>query len=73
MKNKVTEFPKTRSNRAKVRPEAAMVFFTTGERRFAVQWVITEVPVKKAEVIPFEKRPGDEVSHAKDLKSQNAT
>jgi len=54
MKNKVLQFPQLPSP-AEV-PKDEPVIFTFGEQRFAVQWIVSEVNRKPAEVIPMRKR-----------------
>jgi hypothetical protein len=54
MKNKVTQFPQP-SGRAEVPIDEKVIIYTFGDRRFAVQWIVTEVNPQPAEVIPIQK------------------
>ena len=58
MKNKVTEFPQPRHTATEVPANDPMILFTLGDRRFAIQWTVTEVRSKPAEVISMQKRSG---------------
>ena len=55
MKNKVTQFPQPRHAATEVPGHDPMILFTLGERRFAIQWTVTEVRSKSAEVISLPK------------------
>ena len=56
MKNKVTEFPQPRHAATEVPSDDPMILFSLGERRFAIQWTVTEVRSKSAEVISLRKQ-----------------
>ena len=54
MTDKVRRFPK-RVNGSAAANEQSMILFTLGDRRFTVQWIITEMRAEPAEVIPLQK------------------
>jgi hypothetical protein len=56
MKNKVTEFPQPRHAATEVPTDDPMIIFTLGDQRFAIQWIVTEVSGKPAEVISMQKQ-----------------
>jgi hypothetical protein len=56
MKNKVTQFPQPRHAATEMPSDDAMILFTLGEQRFAIQWTVTEVSGKPAEVISMQKQ-----------------
>ena len=56
MKNKVTQFPQPRRAATEVPSDDAMILFSLGERRFAIQWTVTELSAKPAEVISMQKQ-----------------
>jgi hypothetical protein len=56
MKNKVTEFPQPRHVATEVPSDDAMILFTLGERRFFIQWTVTDVSGKPAEVISMQRQ-----------------
>jgi hypothetical protein len=56
MKNKVTRFPQPRHAATEVPTDDAMILFTLGDQRFAIQWTVTEVRSKPAEVISMQKQ-----------------
>jgi hypothetical protein len=56
MKNKVTRFPQPRQGAAEVPSDDQMILFSMLDRRFAIQWTVTELSAKPAEVIPMQKR-----------------
>jgi hypothetical protein len=56
MKNKVTRFPQPRQGAMEVPSDDSMILFSLGDRRFAIQWTVTELSAKLAEVIPMQKR-----------------
>ena len=56
MKNKVTRFPQPRHDATEVPSEDSMILFSLGDQRFAIQWIVTEVSGKPAEVISMQKQ-----------------
>ena len=54
MKNKVMLFPQPRQGATEV-PSDSMTLFSRGNRRFAIQWTVTELVAKPAEVISMQK------------------
>jgi hypothetical protein len=56
MKNKVTRFPQPRHAATEVPSDDAMILFTLGNQRFAIQWTVTELRSKPAEVISMLKQ-----------------
>ena len=56
MKSKVTQFPQPRHAATEVPSDDSMILFSLGERRFAIQWIVTEVNGKPAEVISMQKQ-----------------
>jgi hypothetical protein len=56
MKNKVTQFPQPRHTATELLSDDRMILFTLGDRRFAIQWIVTEVSGKAAEVISMQKQ-----------------
>jgi len=66
MKNKVMRFPQPRHDATKVPSDDSMTLFSLGGRRFAIQWIVTEVAAKPAEVIDS-KAPPEEEEAAPDL------
>ena len=56
MKNKVTRFPQPRHGATEVPGDDSMILFSLGGRRFAIQWIVTEVSAKPAEVITMQKQ-----------------
>jgi hypothetical protein len=56
MKNKVTELPQPRHTATEVLGGDAMILFTLGERRFFIQWTVTDVSGKPAEVISMQRQ-----------------
>ena len=56
MKNKVTQFPQPRHTATEVPGDDAMILLTLGEQRFFIQWTVTEVGGKPAEVISMQKQ-----------------
>jgi hypothetical protein len=55
MKDKVRQFPQ-RANGSAAPNEEPMILFTLGDRRFTVQWIITEMRAEPAEVISLQKK-----------------
>jgi hypothetical protein len=56
MKNKITRFPQPRHAATEVPSDDPMILFTLGDRRFAIQWTVTELKAKPAEVISMQKQ-----------------
>jgi hypothetical protein len=56
MPNKVRQFKQPTSGSAKMPTAPPMILFKFGERRFLIQWIITELPAVPAEVIPIQKK-----------------
>jgi hypothetical protein len=56
MKNKVMRFPHPRQGAAEVPSDDQMILFSILDRRFAIQWTVTELSVKPAEVIAMQKQ-----------------
>src|ERR1700681_3400503 len=56
MKNKVMRFPQPRHAATEVPSDDAMILFSLGDRRFAIQWTVTEVSAKPAKVISMQKQ-----------------
>jgi len=56
MKNKVTQFPQPRHAATEVPSDDPMILFSLGERRFAIQWIVTEVSGEPAGVISMQKQ-----------------
>jgi hypothetical protein len=56
MKNKVTRFPQPRHAATEVPSDDPMILFSLGDQRFAIQWTVTEVSAKPAEVISMQKQ-----------------
>jgi hypothetical protein len=56
MTNKVREFPQPSNGHAQVPTDKPMILFSLGDRRFAVQWIITELCAQPAQVIPIHKK-----------------
>ncbi len=56
MKNKVMRFPQPRHGATEVPSDDAMILFSLGDRRFAIQWIVTELSAKPAEVISMQKQ-----------------
>ena len=56
MKSKVTQFPQPRHAATEVPSDDPMILFSLGERRFAIQWTVTELRSKPAEVISMQKQ-----------------
>jgi hypothetical protein len=54
MKNKVLRFPPPRHAPTEVPSDDPMILFSLGDRRFAIQWIVTEVSAKPAEVISMQ-------------------
>jgi hypothetical protein len=55
MKDKVRQFPQ-RANGSAASNKEPMILFTLGDRRFTVQWIITEVRAEPAELILLQKK-----------------
>jgi hypothetical protein len=55
MKNKVMRFPQPRHGATEVPSDDSMILFSLGDRRFAIQWIVTELSAKPAEVISMQK------------------
>jgi hypothetical protein len=55
MKNKVMRFPQSRHGATEVPGGDSMILFSLGGRRFAIQWIVTELSAKPAEVISMQK------------------
>ncbi len=55
MKNNVREFPPPANSQAQVQADQSTVLFSLEGRRFAVQWIVTELCAEPAEVIPIKK------------------
>ena len=59
MKDKVRQFPQ-RANGSAASNEEPMILFTLGDRRFTVQWIITEMRAEPARSDPAsEEAPGN--------------
>jgi hypothetical protein len=56
MKNKVMRFPQPRRRATEVSSDDAMILFSLGDRRFAIQWIVTELSAKPAEVISMQQQ-----------------
>jgi hypothetical protein len=56
MKNKVMRFPQPRHGATEVPGDDPMILYSLGSRRFAIQWTVTELAAKPAEVITMQKR-----------------
>ena len=56
MKNKITQFPQPRHTATEVPTYDPMILFSLGDQRFAIQWTVTEVNGKPAEVISMHKQ-----------------
>jgi len=56
MKTKVMRFPQPRHAATEVPSDDAMILFSLGERRFAIQWTVTELRSKPPEVISMQKQ-----------------
>jgi hypothetical protein len=56
MKNKVMRFPQPRHGATEVPSDDAMILFSLGDRRFAIQWIVTELSAKPAKVISMQKQ-----------------
>ena len=56
MKNKVMRFPQPRHGATEVPSGDSMILFSLGDRRFAIQWTVTELSAKPAEVISMQKQ-----------------
>jgi hypothetical protein len=55
MKNKVMRFPEPRQVQTEM-PNDASILFSLGDQRFAIQWTVTELRAKSAEVISIQKQ-----------------
>jgi hypothetical protein len=55
MPNKVREFPQPKNRSAKMPADEPMVLFALGDQRFPIQWILTQVNRKPAQVIPIQK------------------
>jgi hypothetical protein len=55
MKNNVTQFPQP-PGPAEIPVDKPIVIFSLGDQRFALQWTVTQVNRKPAEVIPIQER-----------------
>ena len=64
MKNKVMRFPQPRRGATEVPSDDPMILFSLGDRRFAIQWIVTEGKCKTggsdrdAEAAPEEEEAG---------------
>jgi hypothetical protein len=56
MKAKVMRFPQPRYGATEVPSDDSTILFSLGGRRFAIQWIVTEVSAKSAEVISMQKQ-----------------
>jgi hypothetical protein len=56
MKTKVMRFPQPRHGATEVPSDDSMILFSLGGRRCAIQWTVTELAAKPAEVIPMQKQ-----------------
>jgi hypothetical protein len=56
MKNKVLRFPQPRHAPTEVPRDDRMILFSLGDRRFAIQWTVTELNAKPAEVIAMRQQ-----------------
>jgi hypothetical protein len=56
MKTKVMRFPQPRHGATEVPSDDSMILFSLGGRRFAIQWTVTELAAKPAEVISMQKQ-----------------
>ena len=54
MKNKVMRFPQPRHCATEVPSDDSTILFSLGGRRFAIQWIVTELAAKPAEVISMQ-------------------
>ena len=69
MKNNVVPFPQPHPGATQVPSDDTTILYSEGGRRFAIQWIVTEVAAKRAEVISMEKAGGGRIGHAR-LKSE---
>ncbi len=56
MKTKIMRFPQPRHGAREVPGDDSMILFSLGGRRFAIQWIVTELSAKPAEVITMQKQ-----------------
>jgi hypothetical protein len=56
MKTKVMRFPQPLQGATQIPSDDSMILFSLGGRRFAIQWIVTEVAAKPAEVISMPKQ-----------------
>jgi hypothetical protein len=56
MKNKVMRFPQPRHGTPEVPSDDTVILLSLEGRRFAIQWIVTELAAKPAEVISMKKR-----------------
>jgi hypothetical protein len=56
MKTKVMRFPQPRHGATEAPSDDSMILFSLGDRRFAIQWIVTELSAKPAEVISIQKQ-----------------
>jgi hypothetical protein len=56
MKTKIMRFPQPRRGATEVPSDDSMILFTLGDRRFAIQWIVTELAARPAEVISMQKQ-----------------
>jgi hypothetical protein len=64
MKNKVRQFPQP-PGQAEIPIDQPAIIYSFGDRRFAIQWIITEVNPQPADVVPIQKRHPRQGGHAK--------
>jgi hypothetical protein len=55
MKNNVVPFPQPHPGATQVPSDDTTILYSEGGRRFAIQWIVTEVAAKRAEVTSMEK------------------
>jgi hypothetical protein len=55
MKNNVLRFLQPRDGATEVPSDDPMILFSLRGRRFAIQWIVTELSAKPAEVISMQK------------------
>jgi len=56
MKTKVMRFPQPRHGATEVPSDDSIILVSLGGRCFAIQWIVTELAAKPAEVISMQKQ-----------------
>jgi hypothetical protein len=56
MKSKVMRFPQPRHGATEIPSDNSTILFSLGGRRYAIQWIVTELAAKPAEVISMQKQ-----------------